>query len=302
MALSQEQEEGGPVDKKVADYDYLVGMAMWKLSMEDKDKLLKESEEKKKELATLQQKSWSDLWEEDLTEFLIALEKQEKKEKADIEETIKTAAKKLTKDGNAAMRGGAKKFAEEVKPNPKAIRIEPTLDHMKEKYTEKPKREPKVKKEKKVKKEGQDIRSFLENGEENGVEENGEDDWPGQNEDDDETSTKEVKPKKGKEPKSKTETKAKAPRAKKATGQSGPSKKSKKKIDVSDEEIDDIVISDDDDDDQPGPSVQRSPPARRARPTVKYSVSDGESDDDVIPVKKSRKIISDDEDFAAEED
>ncbi len=64
------------LNKKVSDYDYLVGMAMWKLSTEDKDKLLAESEEKKAELKVLRGKKWDDLWEEDLNAFLIALDKQ----------------------------------------------------------------------------------------------------------------------------------------------------------------------------------------------------------------------------------
>jgi hypothetical protein len=51
-------------------------MAIWKLSMEDKDKLLAESETKKKELAILKGKEWSDLYDEDLVAFLQALDAQ----------------------------------------------------------------------------------------------------------------------------------------------------------------------------------------------------------------------------------
>ena len=58
------------------DYDYLVSMAILKLSMEEKDKLLANSESKKEELRILQTKSWSDLWEADLEVFLEALGKQ----------------------------------------------------------------------------------------------------------------------------------------------------------------------------------------------------------------------------------
>lgn len=71
-----EQEQGQELDRKVSDYDYLVGMAIWKLSMEDKDKLLAESESKKEELKVLLGKQWDDLWEEDLKVFEAALEKQ----------------------------------------------------------------------------------------------------------------------------------------------------------------------------------------------------------------------------------
>lgn len=58
------------------DYDYLVSMAILKLSMEEKDKLLAASEAKKEELRILQTKSWSDLWEADLDVFMEALAKQ----------------------------------------------------------------------------------------------------------------------------------------------------------------------------------------------------------------------------------
>ncbi|CAK5022619.1 unnamed protein product [Meloidogyne enterolobii] len=68
------------LEKKVSDYDYLVGMAIWKLSMEDKDKLLAESEAKKNELNILKGKEWFDLYEEDLKTFLDALDAQEDKE------------------------------------------------------------------------------------------------------------------------------------------------------------------------------------------------------------------------------
>ena len=51
-------------------------MAIWKLSMEDKDKLLAESEAKKRELNILKGKEWFDLYEEDLKTFLDALDAQ----------------------------------------------------------------------------------------------------------------------------------------------------------------------------------------------------------------------------------
>lgn len=51
-------------------------MALIKLSEEEKDKLLKESDEKMKELRELESKSWADLWTADLDVFLAALDKQ----------------------------------------------------------------------------------------------------------------------------------------------------------------------------------------------------------------------------------
>uniref|UniRef100_A0A915EJT2 Toprim domain-containing protein n=1 Tax=Ditylenchus dipsaci TaxID=166011 RepID=A0A915EJT2_9BILA len=131
----EDRPERSATEKKVSDYDYLAGMAIWKLSMEDKDKLFDESQSKKNELRTLENKSWSDLWEEDLTEFEAALDKQEQKEKADIEESIKNTAKKLLKEVNAGNRSKKQgNLFADIKPNPSGIRIQPTLEHMKEKY------------------------------------------------------------------------------------------------------------------------------------------------------------------------
>ncbi|KAI1728634.1 DNA gyrase/topoisomerase IV, subunit A domain-containing protein [Ditylenchus destructor] len=127
-------------EKKCSDYDYLVGLQIWKLSEEEKDKLLAASETKKQELATLESKSWEDLWEEDLTQFLIALAAQEKKEEDDIKSVIKNAEKKL----HGGKTTGRKNFLNgiaDVKPNPNAIRVQPTLDAMKTKYESKTKRE-----------------------------------------------------------------------------------------------------------------------------------------------------------------
>lgn len=69
------------MEKRCADYDYLVGMAILKLSMEEKDKLLAESESKKREFEELKRKQWSDLYDEDLDAFMKALDAQEEKER-----------------------------------------------------------------------------------------------------------------------------------------------------------------------------------------------------------------------------
>jgi len=128
------------LSKRVADYDYLVGMAIWKLSTEDKDRLLEESEAKKTELQTLKRKSWDDLWEEDLAAFLIALDKQEKKELADIEAVLDLASKKLAKNTTAKGKIASKKIAQsmaDVKPNPNALRCEPDTTDAITKYGKK---------------------------------------------------------------------------------------------------------------------------------------------------------------------
>ncbi|VDP04965.1 unnamed protein product [Heligmosomoides polygyrus] len=165
----EEQEGAGDTDKeldgKLSDYDYLVGMALIKLSEEEKDKLLKESDEKMKELRELESKSWADLWTADLDVFLAALDKQEAKEKADLESNIKNAAKKFLKEEKPKQ--GKRNAAFEVFPSKDGIRIEPSIDKsLKEKYDKikapKEPKEPKPPKEpKQPKKEGDDIKKFL---------------------------------------------------------------------------------------------------------------------------------------------
>ncbi|VDN02891.1 unnamed protein product [Thelazia callipaeda] len=134
-------------EKKLSDYDYLVGMAILKLSEEEKDKLLRESEAKLAELKVLEAKSWADLWEEDLSNFLSELEKQEAKEKEDLEMQVKDATKRV---GSGTSKGGKRKagtLVKEVLPDPQGIRVVPHFDAIKEKYdARRNDGEPKVKK------------------------------------------------------------------------------------------------------------------------------------------------------------
>ncbi|VDM37556.1 unnamed protein product [Toxocara canis] len=109
------------LEKKLSDYDYLA----------------------------LEDMTWADLWNADLDHFLVELEKQEAKERADAALQIKTTAKKIQKD---APGGGRKRaagaVAAEVLPDPRGIRIQPKLDSLKEKYEAKKNSdgEPKVRK------------------------------------------------------------------------------------------------------------------------------------------------------------
>ncbi|KAK0405993.1 hypothetical protein QR680_018303 [Steinernema hermaphroditum] len=146
----EQSDEQKRLDTKLSDYDYLVGMALIKLSEEEKDKLLKESDDKMKELRDLEAKTWADLWTFDLDNFLLELEKQETKEKNDMNAAIKTAVKKFEKAAPKG-RGGKGPVIDdlmEVRPNPNAVRVEPSIAALKEKY------EPKVKRERKPKEEG----------------------------------------------------------------------------------------------------------------------------------------------------
>uniref|UniRef100_A0A0N5BZA6 TOP4c domain-containing protein n=1 Tax=Strongyloides papillosus TaxID=174720 RepID=A0A0N5BZA6_STREA len=147
--------------KRLADYDYLVNMALIKLSEEEKDRLLKESGDKLAELEELKKKTWADLWEHDLKVFEEALKKQEEKELQDIEGAIKTAQSKLVKGGAS---GKAKKNKVNVdvssfKPNPDAEIVKVEFEALKNKYEKKPKRE----KKQPIKVQGDEAASALNN-------------------------------------------------------------------------------------------------------------------------------------------
>ncbi|KAM3727830.1 DNA topoisomerase 2 top-2 [Dirofilaria immitis] len=170
----EEQEEGEDDTKqskelasKLSDYDYLVGMAILKLSEEEKDKLLKESEAKLNELKALEEMTWADLWNNDLNCFLTELEKQEAKEQADLDVQIKNATKKLQSNASSASR---KKtgigLARAMLPDPFAERVVPKIDAVKEKYEQKKVAEGRGRRRKlpvvkDSKREGADVRRFF---------------------------------------------------------------------------------------------------------------------------------------------
>jgi len=155
-AEGEEEDEGAePGDEKASDFDYLMSMAMWNLTKEKKDALLKKRDEKLQEVERLKRKSEKDLWEDDLKEFLAALDKQEQKERDD--ESGNANKLKGAKGGPK----GRKKTAEETLPDPTAERVAPTVDpalrlKVEKAAAAKENKGKRVKKEKGVKKEATD--------------------------------------------------------------------------------------------------------------------------------------------------
>merc|ERR1712156_1037530 len=103
---------------KDADYDYLLGMAMWSLTQEKIDDLLKKKGDKHAELRRLQQKEPADLWNDDLDEFLVKLDEVEVQERED-------AVVGVGKAGKAAK--GKKNLKTEALPSPMGIRVAPRI-------------------------------------------------------------------------------------------------------------------------------------------------------------------------------
>lgn len=128
---SQDDEEGdddGKTDEQlekefqgsegVKNFDYLLGMAMWMLTKEKKDQLLRERDNKLHELSVLKAKTPSDLWRADLDKFSTELNKVEAKERKDEEGELKKlkgakakGAKKISLDDTLPSA-----FGERVKP------------------------------------------------------------------------------------------------------------------------------------------------------------------------------------------
>ncbi|CAG9816212.1 unnamed protein product [Phaedon cochleariae] len=116
-------EAMGPEAKK---FDYLLSMSMWMLTEEKKNELLRQRDEKLAVLEILKKKEPSDLWREDLDEFIVQLDKLEKKEKEAQAEELKQRTKKGL-DGTKSGRGKAKTKFFEIMPSANAQRVEPVI-------------------------------------------------------------------------------------------------------------------------------------------------------------------------------
>merc|ERR1711934_7184 len=85
-------------EARAEDYDYLLGMAMWSLTHERKEGLLRKKQEKKQELEILMATSKEDMWRTDLKEFVKKLDEFEQKQRDNRESAGKKVMKK--KDGS----------------------------------------------------------------------------------------------------------------------------------------------------------------------------------------------------------
>lgn len=103
VELQDSQENDGDADEnesseetKAEDYDYLLGMAMWSLTKERKEQLLRQKQEKHQELDKLRATSKEDIWRHDLREFVKKLDEYEQKQLEDRKEKPKKGNKKKT--------------------------------------------------------------------------------------------------------------------------------------------------------------------------------------------------------------
>eukprot|EP00096_Caligus_rogercresseyi_P005023 TRINITY_DN1980_c0_g1_i2.p1 TRINITY_DN1980_c0_g1~~TRINITY_DN1980_c0_g1_i2.p1 ORF type:complete len:1518 (+),score=657.25 TRINITY_DN1980_c0_g1_i2:186-4739(+) len=126
--LEEEEEEDGNEDEDVGDregednkkdYDYLMSMAMWSLTKERKNELLRKAQEKQDELDAVKAISEKEMWRKDLREFdkkYDEIMRQEKEEMA-----------KLYSGGTGGKKGGSSK-SRAILASPHGIRVAPRID------------------------------------------------------------------------------------------------------------------------------------------------------------------------------
>jgi len=108
-------EEGGN------DFRYLYTMSIHSLTLEKKESLLRERDEKQKQVAELKSKTPTQIYREDLNALLAKLDEVEKEE----EEEDKTAKKKLL-----GKKGFSKKAEMDIYPSAYGMKVEPVIDEM----------------------------------------------------------------------------------------------------------------------------------------------------------------------------
>ena len=83
--VEEEQDGNKKIKLKVPikEYDYLLNMNLWSLTYEKIEELLKQKEQKEKELDILEKTEVETLWDNDLNSFEEELDKYEKKEEED---------------------------------------------------------------------------------------------------------------------------------------------------------------------------------------------------------------------------
>ena len=129
VALEQQQEdleeivENGEVEEaeEGCDYEYLLGMPIWSLTLERKEDLLKKRDAKEKEVALLKKKTPSDLYNDDLDNLMRELDRVEKLEAEDSQEVKKSVSSK---------KGFNKKALVSIAPSPRGQKVEPRLDEI----------------------------------------------------------------------------------------------------------------------------------------------------------------------------
>lgn len=92
---SDDKEDDGTGKK--SDYDYLLNMNFWQLTMEKVEELEKACAQKEKEIAILMKTTIHEIWTRDLDAFLKALSVQEETDEAEMRDQIRGTRAKATR-------------------------------------------------------------------------------------------------------------------------------------------------------------------------------------------------------------
>ncbi|GLG97265.1 DNA topoisomerase 2 [Gryllus bimaculatus] len=115
-----EAEESEAESKR--KFDYLLGMQMWSLTLERKNQLLKQRDERLQEYEHLRKKSPESMWREDLDALLAKLK--------EVEEEEKKSAEMVPSKGKKAGGGkGPRSLPLETKPSAHGSRVAPKFDN-----------------------------------------------------------------------------------------------------------------------------------------------------------------------------
>ncbi len=137
-------DEQDEIENKNQDYNYLLSMPLWNLTMEKKEEILKQQRQKGAELKALQAKTREQLWLDDLAEFKLELEKFEEREREEMEISIK---KNVSKTAKGASSSNLKALKYEYLPSSDGERVQPKMDAQLLQKSEQQRLAQKVKKE-----------------------------------------------------------------------------------------------------------------------------------------------------------
>ncbi|CAI8023294.1 DNA topoisomerase 2-beta [Geodia barretti] len=125
------EREGGGSMEDGADYNYLLSMSLWSLTLEKKEEIMKKRDEKAQELKVLQGKTPKDLWSEDIDMFMQELDRVEEEERADEAAGARITKKKKTKGKQggrqAKLATDSGNSFKETRPSPFAELVAPVI-------------------------------------------------------------------------------------------------------------------------------------------------------------------------------
>ena len=126
---ANEDENGDEQSSDKHDFDYLLSMPIWNLTMEKKDEILKQQRTKADELGKLKAKTPSQLWLDDLDQFLSEMDKFEQKEKEeDAAAQLKAYKAGQASKGASNKRGNEKAGKQEYLPSQHGERVKAEID------------------------------------------------------------------------------------------------------------------------------------------------------------------------------